>query len=588
MISTRSLEIFKEITTIPRESGHEGPMTAFLQDFAAKRGLFCKTDSIGNVVIVREAMPGKEQVPTIVLQCHQDMVCEKNPGVEHDFSRDPISYVVEDGWMIAPDTTLGADDGIGIAAALAVLESDLPTGRLECVFTISEETGMDGAFAMEPGFFTGRTLINLDSEDEGQLFIGCAGGLDTFGTFRYFREVRNAGWKGLKISVSNALGGHSGDDINKGRVNAVQQLVRFLYGELPHGLQLILLHGGGKPNAIAREASSLILVPDAEATLARFEAFKADVKGEFSVADPNVVLQAEASPCNEKPIDSVVARRLIATLYGLPHGVLAMSPDIPGLVETSTNLAAVRMNERGVVKVITSQRSAVPSERRDAAARVEAVLKLGGAEVLVEDSFLLSLATGLLGGGSLFEQLVGRKAAESMIMMAQLQHANSPKFTMGNKEFSMTLEWNGENLSNQILNGNATIVLDTNDLNLLQMFLDIPEEYLTLIQMAMLFQGGLPLSLNLSDTIACTYDTNYNPFFCNWGEIFSHRNLSLNNALSMTNSGSVAISASLMGQTMDLYKYPLNQYSEYQYQYNDKRYPTHVSSDTDIEYTYKQ
>ena len=333
-------------------------MTAFLQDFAAKRGLFCKTDSIGNVVIVREAMPGKEQVPTIVLQCHQDMVCEKNPGVEHDFSRDPISYVVEDGWMIAPDTTLGADDGIGIAAALAVLESDLPTGRLECVFTISEETGI--------------------------------GGLDTFGTFRYFREVRNAGWKGLKISVSNALGGHSGDDINKGRANAVQQLVRFLYGELPHGLQLILLHGGGKPNAIAREASSLILVPDAEATLARFEAFKtlarfeafkADVKGEFSVADPNVVLQAEASPCNEKPIDSVVARRLIATLYGLPHGVLAMSPDIPGLVETSTNLAAVRMNERGVVKVITSQRSAVPSERRDAAARVEAVLKLGGAEV---------------------------------------------------------------------------------------------------------------------------------------------------------------------------------------------------------------
>ena len=214
--------------------------------------------------------------------------------------------------------------------------------------------------------------------------------------------------------------------------------------------------------------------------------------------------------------------------------------------------------------------------------------KLGGAEVLVEDSFLLSLATGLLGGGSLFEQLVGRKAAESMIMMAQLQHANSPKFTMGNKEFSMTLEWNGENLSNQILNGNATIVLDTNDLNLLQMFLDIPEEYLTLIQMAMMFQGGLPLSLNLSDTIACTYDTNYNPFFCNWGEVFSHRNLSLNNALTMNNTGSVAISVSLLGETMDLYNYPLDQYAEYEYQYNDKRYPTKVSSDTDIEYTYKQ
>ena len=214
--------------------------------------------------------------------------------------------------------------------------------------------------------------------------------------------------------------------------------------------------------------------------------------------------------------------------------------------------------------------------------------KVSGAEVLVEDSFLLSLASGLLGGGSLFEQLVGRKAAEAMIMMAKLQHAKEPKFTMGNKEFGMTLEWNGENLSNQILNGNASIILDTNDLNLLQMFIDIPEEYQGLIQMVMMLQGGLPLTLTLSDTIACTYDTNYNPFFCNWGEIFSHRNLSLNNALTMTMTGSVAISASLMGQTMNLYEYPLNDYTEYQYQYNDKRYPTQVSSDTDIEYIYKQ
>ena len=214
--------------------------------------------------------------------------------------------------------------------------------------------------------------------------------------------------------------------------------------------------------------------------------------------------------------------------------------------------------------------------------------KLSGANIKIEDSFLLNLASGLLGFGSSFEKLVGRQAAESMITMTKLQYAKTPKFTMGNKEFGMTLEWNGENLSNQILNGNASIILDTNDLNLLQMFLDIPEEYLGLIQMAMMFQGGLPLTLNLSDTIACTYDTNYNPFFCNWGEIFSHRNLSLNNALSMTNVGSVAISASLMGQTMELYKYPLNQYAEYQYQYNDKRYPIKVSSDTDLEYTYKQ
>ena len=214
--------------------------------------------------------------------------------------------------------------------------------------------------------------------------------------------------------------------------------------------------------------------------------------------------------------------------------------------------------------------------------------KLSGAEVLVEDSFLLSLASGLLGGGSLFEQLVGRQAAESMIIMAKLQHAKNPKFTMGSKEFGMVLDWNGENLSSQVINGNASVILDTNDLNLLQMFLDIPDEYLGLIQMAMMFQGGLPLTLTLKDTIACTYDTNYNPFFCNWGEIFSHRNLSLNNASTMRMSGAVSISASMMGQTMDLYSYPLSDYQEYEYQYNEKRYPTQVSSGTEVLYTYKQ
>ena len=167
MESQSVLEIFKKITEIPRESGHEEKMTAFLQKFAADRGLGCKTDATGNVVITREAAPGKENVPAIVLQSHQDMVCEKNSGCDHDFARDPIKYVIEDGWMIAKDTTLGADDGIGIAASLALLDSDIPTGKLECLFTISEETGMDGANAIESGLFTAKTLINLDSEDEG-------------------------------------------------------------------------------------------------------------------------------------------------------------------------------------------------------------------------------------------------------------------------------------------------------------------------------------------------------------------------------------------------------------------------------------
>ncbi|MBR5064568.1 MAG: M20/M25/M40 family metallo-hydrolase, partial [Bacteroidales bacterium] len=179
MDSATVLKFFQEITNIPRESGHEGPITAYLQEFAAKRGLKCKTDKTGNVVIVKEASPGKEGVPALVLQAHQDMVCEKLADFEFDFKTQPIPYEIEDGWMVAKNTTLGADDGIGIAACLTLLESKEPMGKLECLFTISEETGMDGAFALEPGFFEGKTLINLDSEDEGQLFVGCAGGKES-------------------------------------------------------------------------------------------------------------------------------------------------------------------------------------------------------------------------------------------------------------------------------------------------------------------------------------------------------------------------------------------------------------------------
>ena len=249
------LEIFKDITRIPRESGHEAPITQYLQDWAADHHLACKTDETGNVLITREAAPGKENVPTLVLQAHQDMVCEKVAGSKHDFRRDPIPYFIRDGWMISEETTLGADDGIGIAACLALLESDLPTGKLECLFTISEETGMDGAEAMKEGFFTGKTLINLDSEDEGQLFIGCAG-----------KEV-------VRLFIGGAQGGHSGDDINKGRVNAIQQMVRFLYIELKKGIQVISIDGGNKPNAIARECEVLLATPEPDRLMVDFARF---------------------------------------------------------------------------------------------------------------------------------------------------------------------------------------------------------------------------------------------------------------------------------------------------------------------------
>lgn len=382
MNSSTVLEIFKDITRIPRESGHEEPMTAFLQQFAKERNLECKTDSTGNVCIIKPATPGREDVPTLVLQGHQDMVCEKNAGVQHDFSKDPIRYVVEDGWMIAKDTTLGADDGIGIAASLALLESDLPMGKIECLFTISEETGMDGAEALEQGFFTGKTLINLDSEEEGEFCIGCAGGLNTKITFKYGTENRKDGYDRLKLSISGAVGGHSGEDINKERMNTVQQMARFLYSELPFGLQLLLIKGGNKPNAIARECEAVIAVPDPEATAARFAAFGRDVKAEFAVSDPDVVFASAPAFLNEKAIDGDCARRLITSLFTCPHGVQAMSQEIKGLVETSTNLASVRMTEHGEVTVVTSQRSSITSAKRMIAAKVRANFEAAGAEVV--------------------------------------------------------------------------------------------------------------------------------------------------------------------------------------------------------------
>ena len=381
MNSSRVLEIFKEITCVPRESGHEELIQAFLVDFAARRNLECRTDEVGNVIIVRQASPGKEKVPALVLQGHQDMVCEKRNGVEHDFAKDPIRYEIEDGWMIAKDTTLGADDGIGMAAMLALLESDLPMGRLECVFTVSEETGMDGAFGMKPGFFTGRTLINLDSEDEGQMFIGCAGGLETFATFDYTREDNAPGYAPIRIEITDAIGGHSGDDIDKGRANTIQIMARFLFSELPYGMKLVLIKGGNKHNAIARECEAIISVQDREATIARFKAFAEDVKKEYARTDPDIKLSAVDYRCTEKPVDQDVARNLIEALFACPHGVESMSHEIPGLVETSTNLAAVRMRHPGKIEVLTSQRSAVASARRMIAAKVEACFLLAGAMV---------------------------------------------------------------------------------------------------------------------------------------------------------------------------------------------------------------
>ncbi len=391
MNSEKILSIFKEITRIPRESGHEEKIVEYLVNFAKEHGLEYKTDNVNNVVITRPASKGYEDRSTIVLQGHTDMVCEKNAGVEHDFAKDPIRYVIEDGWMIAKDTTLGADCGIGVAAQLAALIDPAPCGKIECLFTSSEETGMDGAFGLKPGFITGKTLINLDSEDEGELFIGCAGGLDTTAVFNYIPEPLPADAKCFSVRIFNGVGGHSGDDINKGRANAVQLLARFLNDCLSSAdlkLSLCCIDGGNKRNAIARESSATVaLTGDEAAFKSDWDSFSADVKGEYSVTEPDLSFALESVPAPAFTFDADSAMRIVRGLYAAPHGVLSMSADIPELVETSTNLASVKMLEGNKVRVGTSQRSSITSARRAAAAKVEASFLLAGAEVTHEGEY---------------------------------------------------------------------------------------------------------------------------------------------------------------------------------------------------------
>ena len=382
MNSDTILGFFKEITRIPRESGHEGPMTEFLQDFAAKRSLECRVDKTGNVVIVKPASPGKENISTVVLQAHQDMVCEKVNSFDFDFLTQPIPYIIEDGWMIARNTTLGADDGIGIAACLAVLDSDRPTGKVECLFTISEETGMDGAFALEKGFITGKTLINLDSEDEGQLFVGCAGGLDTTARFKFSHEPLAQGSRTMKLCIAGGIGGHSGDDIDKRRMNALAELGRFLFTQLQYDWQLISIGGGNKPNAICREAEAVITVPsdEFEDMAEDFTAFGEILRSEYGSADPDIFTTASAVNTSKRPIAEADTVRIISAIVSCPHGVIQMSRDIPGLVQTSTNLAAAKI-EGDTLTLITNQRSSVRSELLATAQKVEAALLLGGFDV---------------------------------------------------------------------------------------------------------------------------------------------------------------------------------------------------------------
>jgi len=383
-------EYFKEILEIPRPSKKEEKIISYLLKFGKDQNLETIQDEIGNILIRKPATGGMENRKSVVLQSHIDMVCEKNSDKVHDFDNDPIESIIDGDWVTANDTTLGADDGIGVAAQLAILAStDIEHGPIECLFTIDEETGLTGAFGLKPGFLQSSILLNLDSEDEGQLFIGCAGGQDTQAWLPFDYQEVPEGHKAYKIMVSGLKGGHSGDEIDKGHANANKVLNRFLWCKKDEfGLKLNTFDGGNLRNAIAREAFAVVLISNGteNKVIDAVAEFKSMSRAEFNITEPNMEITIEEVPTPEVVIDNESFDELVNAVYACPHGVIAMSQSIENFVETSTNLASVKFLEDEIL-VTTSQRSSVESEKQDITNMVSSVFKLAGARTQTSDGY---------------------------------------------------------------------------------------------------------------------------------------------------------------------------------------------------------
>lgn len=382
---------FHEITQIPRPSKHEERILTYIVDFAKKNNLEYKQDSAGNTIIYKKATPGKEDAPTIALQAHVDMVCEKNADKVHDFMNDPIETIVDGEWLKANGTTLGADDGMGVAIELAILAStNIEHGPIECLFTIDEETGITGAQNIAADLLRGTTLINLDSEDEGEVYVGCAGGCTTHITMdKQISPVPN-GMLAIEIKVSGLKGGHSGSDIHLQRGNAVKIAARIAKHLTDCGLfNLTSISGGNLHNAIAREACIKGYVVNSQREEARIECniISASLQDELSGVDNGLHISMQTN--DEIPayiLSPDMAKRLINGLIATPHGVLAMSNDIEGLVETSVNLASIAESEK-IFLITTSQRSSTDSQKILAAQMVQSVWDLAGAKVDTGDGY---------------------------------------------------------------------------------------------------------------------------------------------------------------------------------------------------------
>ena len=383
-------DCFAEVNKVPRPSKREEKMIAFLKEFGESLGLPTKVDETGNVCISKHATPGNENRKTVILQSHMDMVCEKNKDVDFDFDNDAIETYVDGEWMRAKGTTLGADDGIGVAMQMAILKSnDIEHGPIQCVFTRDEETGLTGAVGMKSGFMDGDYLINLDSEDEGQIYVSCAGGVRTTATYPFPTEVAPANYATFRINVKGLSGGHSGDDINKKRGNANKILVRFLVNEMENlGLRLVDIQSGGLHNAIPREGHAVCMVAnDKKGELkAHLEAFSKDVAEEFAVTEKSISITLEEVEAATKVMEVEAMRKMLLSLHAVHNGIFAMSQDIDWLVETSSNLASIH-SEGDHVTVTTSQRSSVASACLNVASVVRAAFELGGAKTVTNEGY---------------------------------------------------------------------------------------------------------------------------------------------------------------------------------------------------------
>lgn len=375
---------FDSLRQIPRPSKSEAAVSAHIKKWAAERGFESVEDKAGNLCVRVPATKGHEKARTVIMQGHLDMVAEKNKTSSHDFDKDPIQVVVDGDWVVAPDTTLGADNGIGVAAAMA--SADDPTvvhGPLELLFTVDEETGLTGATDLDGSILRGRTLLNLDSEEDGTLFVGCAGGCTTEITFEVARAAATGAWAAIRVDVTGLRGGHSGLNIHENRGNSIKILARVLHVWMEkHDILIDSIEGGNKHNAIPREASAVVLVPasfaDEAAAIAAAEQKK--ILTEYLTIDPGMQIsltRVEAVPA--KPANAASSKQLVTMLLAVPHGVLSMSRDIAGLTETSTNLAIIR-TDGAVVHVTTSTRSSVAAALRAGLDQGNAVLKLAGAK----------------------------------------------------------------------------------------------------------------------------------------------------------------------------------------------------------------